>query len=202
MIKTLHEGGLQGYTWPAYQQASQMVFAPTGSATETSLIDPQAQVDEDVGNTQPISTMASSQFSPVYTSSTPMATHAQGSYMTWFLVGWNLATGYGMPPEYMVSCSVGQPSSSASQPMNQQVNGSTPQPTQPQDTAPAPQPSVTTASAPSPASPSNMSAPGPTLHLAMLIQPKSPTEVLVSRHPHANGVTRYSMTLQLAIFVM
>ena len=78
-----------------------MVFSPTGSATETSPIT-QAQADGDVGNTQPISTTASSQFSPVYTCSTPMATHAQGSYMTWFLVGWNLATGYGMPPEYMI----------------------------------------------------------------------------------------------------
>ena len=139
-----------------------MVFAPIGSATETSPIDPQAQADGDVGNTQPISTTASSQFSPVYTSSTLMATHAHGNYMTGFPVGWNPATGYGMPPKYMVSSSTGQPSSSASQPMNQQVNASAPQPTQPQDTAPAPQPSVTTASAPSPASPSKMSAFGPT----------------------------------------
>ena len=76
--------------------------------------------------------------------------------------------------------------------MNQQVNALAPQPTQPQDTAPAPQPLVTTASAPSPASPSNMSAFGPTLqqqNLAMMIQPKSPTEVLANRLPHANGVT-------------
>ena len=115
-----------------------MVFAPTGSATETSSIDPQAQADGDVGNTQPISTTAPSQFSPVYTSSTPMATHAQGNYMTGFPVGWNPATGFGMPPEYMVSSSAGQPSSSASQPMNQQVSASASQPTQSQDTAPAP----------------------------------------------------------------
>ena len=91
-----------------------MVFAPSESATEMPLIDPQAQADGDVGNTQPISTTASSQFSPVYTSSTPMATHAQGNYMTGFPVGWNPATGYGMPLEYMVSSSAGQPSSSAS----------------------------------------------------------------------------------------
>ena len=38
----------------------------------------------------------------------------------------------------------------------------------------------------------NVSAFGPTSHqqnLAMLIQPKSPTEVLVTRLPHADGVT-------------
>jgi len=80
-----------------------MVFAPTGSATETSPIDPQAQEDGDIGNSQSISTAASSQFSPVYTSSTPMATHAQGNYMTGFPVRWNPATRFGMPPEYMVS---------------------------------------------------------------------------------------------------
>ena len=114
VLKTLQDRGILGFVGPAYQQASQMVFAPTGSATKTSLIDPQAQIEGDIGNTQPISTTASSQFSPVYTSSTPMATHAQGNYMTGFPVGWNPANGYGMPPEYMVSSSAGQPTSSAS----------------------------------------------------------------------------------------
>jgi hypothetical protein len=112
--------------------------------------------------------------------------------MTGFLVGWNLATGFGMPLEYMVSSSARQPSSSASQPMNQQVNVSASQPTQSQDAAQAPQPSVTPALAQSLASPSNMSAPWPTSqqqNLAMMIQPKSPTEVLTNRLPHAHGVT-------------
>ena len=145
-----------GFVGPAYQQASQMVFSPTGSATETSPIDPQAQADGNIGDTQPISTTASSQFSPVHTSSTPMATHAQGNYMTGFPVGWNPTTGFGMPPEFMVSSSAGQPSTSASQPMNQQVNASASPPTQSQDAAPAPQLSVTPASVPSPASPSNV----------------------------------------------
>ena len=56
-----------------------MVFAPSESATEMPPIDPQAQADGDIGTTKPISTTASSQFSPVYTTSTPMATHAQGN---------------------------------------------------------------------------------------------------------------------------
>jgi len=42
MLKTLQDRGILGCVGPAYQQASQMVFAPTGSAIETSLIDPQA----------------------------------------------------------------------------------------------------------------------------------------------------------------
>ena len=33
MVKTLQEGGLQGFVGPTYQQASQMFFAPTRSAT-------------------------------------------------------------------------------------------------------------------------------------------------------------------------
>jgi len=76
--------------------------------------------------------------------------------------------------------------------MNQQENASAPQPTQPQDTAPTSQPAVTPASVPSPASPSHVSAPWPTpqqQYLAMMLQPKSPTEVLANRLPHANGVT-------------
>jgi hypothetical protein len=127
-----------GFVGPAYQQASQMIFSPTGSATETSPIDPQAQADGNIVDAQPISTAAPTQFPPVYTSSTPMATHAQGNYMTGFPVGWNPTTGFGMPTEFMVSSSVGQPSTSASQPMNQQVNASASPPTQSQDAALAP----------------------------------------------------------------
>jgi hypothetical protein len=76
--------------------------------------------------------------------------------------------------------------------MNQQENASTPQLTQPLDTAPASQPDVTTTSVPAAASPSHVSAPWPTpqqQYLAMMLQPKSPTEVLANRIPHANGVT-------------
>ena len=112
--------------------------------------------------------------------------------MTGFPAGWNPATGFGMPPEYMMPSSTGQPSSSASQPMNQQVNASVSQPTQSQDAAPAPQPLFTPASAPLPVSPNNVLAPWPTprqQYLTMMLQPKSPTEVLANRFPHANGVT-------------
>ena len=112
--------------------------------------------------------------------------------MSGYPAGWDPTTGLGMPPEYMIPSPTGQPSTSASQPMNQQVNVSAPQPTQPQDTAPASQPSVTPASVPSPASPSNVSAPWMTpqqQNLAMILQPKSPTEVMANRIPHASGVT-------------
>ena len=139
-----------------------MVFSPTGSATGTSQIHPQAQADESVIDAQPISTVASTQFPPMYTNSTPMATYSQGSFMSGYPAGWDPTTGLGMPPEYMIPSPIGQPSTSASQPMNQQVNVSASQPTQPQDTAPTSQPSVTPASVPLPASPSNVSAAWPT----------------------------------------
>ena len=126
VLKTLQERGSFGFMGPAYEQASQMVFVPTGSATATPPIDPQAQAKGNIGATQPIGTTALSQFAPVYTNSTPMATQAQGGFMTGFPVGWNPATGYGMPPEYMMSSAARQPSSSASQPMNQQAYVSAP----------------------------------------------------------------------------
>ena len=58
-----------GFVGPAYQQASQMAFAPTGSATATPPIDPQAQAEGNIGITQPIGTTVSSQFAPVDTNS-------------------------------------------------------------------------------------------------------------------------------------
>ena len=45
VLKTLQDRGMLGFVGPAYQQAIQMVFSPTGSATETSPIDPQAQTN-------------------------------------------------------------------------------------------------------------------------------------------------------------
>ena len=103
-----------------------MVFSPVGSATGTPQIDPQAQAEGKVLDVQPISTVASTQIPPVYTNSTPMATYAQGNFMSGYPAGWNLTTGLGMPPEFMIPSPSKQPSTSASQPMNQQENASAP----------------------------------------------------------------------------
>ena len=106
-----------------------MVFSPIGSAIGTSQIHPQAPADEGVIDAQPNSTAASTQIPHVYTNSTPMATYARGNFMLGYPAGWDPTTGLGMPPEYMNPSPTGQPSTSASQPMNQQVNASAPQPT-------------------------------------------------------------------------
>ena len=58
VLNTLQDRGMLGFMGPAYQQASQMVFAPSGSATKTSPIDPQAQADGNIIDAQPISTTA------------------------------------------------------------------------------------------------------------------------------------------------
>ena len=76
VLKTLQEGGLLGFMGPVYQQASQMVFTPTGLATATPPINPKTQTEGSIGVTQLIGTIVSPQFAPIYTSSTPMATHA------------------------------------------------------------------------------------------------------------------------------
>ena len=120
MIKTLQDRGTPGFVGPAYYQGNQMVFSPIGSAPGTSQIHPQAPADEGIIDSQPISTVASPQIPPVYTNSTPIATCAQGSYMSGYPVGWNPTTGLGMPPEYMIPSSSKQPSASVSQPMNHQ----------------------------------------------------------------------------------
>ena len=107
VLKTLQDKGTPGFVGPAYQQASKMVFSPTGSATETSQINPQAQADGNVIDTQPISTVASTQFPHVYTNSTLMTTYAQGSFMSGCPAGWDRTTGLGMPPEFMIPSPTG-----------------------------------------------------------------------------------------------
>jgi len=169
-----------------------MVFAPTRSATAVPPVNPQTQAEGSIGVSQPIGMIVSPLFALVFTNSTPMATHAQGGFMTGFPTGSDPATGYGMPLEFFIPSTWGQASSLASQPANQQITASAPQPTQPQDSTVAPQPAAPTSSVPSPTGPTNVSASGPTSHqqnLAMLIQSKSPIEVLVTRLPHTNGVT-------------
>ena len=112
VVKTLHEGGLQGYMGPAYQQASQMVFAPTRSVTIVPPIVPQSQAEGSIGISQPIGSIVPPQFIPVFTNSTPMTTSVQGGFMPGYPVGWDPTTCLGMPPEFFIPSTVGQASSS------------------------------------------------------------------------------------------
>ena len=49
VVKTLQEGGLQGFMGLAYQQASQTIFAPTGLATVVPLVIPQTITEGNIG---------------------------------------------------------------------------------------------------------------------------------------------------------
>ena len=49
VVKTLWEGGFQGYVGLAYQQASQMIFSPTGWVTAVPPIVPQSQTEGSIG---------------------------------------------------------------------------------------------------------------------------------------------------------
>ena len=103
-----------------------MIFTPTKSATAVPPVNTQTQAEGSIGVLQPIVTTVPPQFAPVFPSSTPMATHAQGGFMTGFPTGWDPTTGYGMPPEFFIPFTRGQASSSASQPTNQQITTSAP----------------------------------------------------------------------------
>ena len=90
-----------------------MIFTPTKSATTVPPVNTQTQAEGSIAISQPIGTTMPPQFAPVFTSSTPMATHAQGGFMTGFPTEWDPATGYGMPPEFFIPSTGGQASSSA-----------------------------------------------------------------------------------------
>ena len=109
LIKTLDEGGFQGYTGPAYHQTSQLNFTPIGSATTTPPVVSQSQPKGSIGVTQPIGSTMLPQFNLVFTNSTPLTTSMQGG----FALG-HPATSLGMPPEIFFPSGAGQTSTSAS----------------------------------------------------------------------------------------
>ena len=81
-------------------------------------------------------------------------------------------TGYGMHPDFFTTLSKTQFDASATQPMNSQQN-------------------VQGTWSPQIAAQSNASAPSPLTpqqRLAILLQPQSPSEVLISQSPHQKGV--------------
>ena len=122
LIKTLDEGGFQGYTGPAYHQTSQMNFTPIGSATTTPPVVSQSQPKGSIGVTQPIGSTVLPQFNLVFTNSTPLTTSMQGGFALGYPLGWDPATSLGMPPEIFFPSGAGQTSASASQPIPQQEN--------------------------------------------------------------------------------
>ena len=91
-----------------------MIFAPIGSATTVPPVIAQTQTEGNIALSQPIGTTVPPQFSPVFTNSTPMATHVQGGFMIGFPIGWDPASGLGMPSEFLIPSTMEQASSLAS----------------------------------------------------------------------------------------
>jgi len=84
-----------------------------------------------------------------------------------------------MPPELFTVSSAAQIKASAIQPKT------------PQQSASAAQPTVQNTWNPQMAAQFNASAPPPMTpqqHLALLLRPKSPSEILISKYPHQGGV--------------
>ena len=110
--------------------------------------------------------------------STPITTTVQGGSSSGFPIRWDPVTGFGMPPGFFTSSGTGQGSTSASTPMAHQQNMSASQPMM-QNTSATQQTGQNTTSA---------SQPMLQQQSATSIHPVTPTEILVSRLPHQNGV--------------
>ena len=123
---------------------------------------------------------------PIYSTTPPIATTMQDGSASVFPKGWNPATGYGMhpdffptPPEMQFNASTFQPDPSALQPMGAQQD------------ALATQPNAQGAWSPQQMAQANASAPPPMTpqqRLAILLQPQSPSEVLLSQSPHQKRI--------------
>ena len=130
-------------------------------------------------STQATTATSTAPTAPIYSTPKPAPTIVQGGYVSGIPKGWNLTTGYGMPPNFFIS----QPSA--------QFNASSTQPMTPQQSASAAQPTVQNTWNPQMAAQFNASTPPPMTpqqHLALLLQPKSPSKILVSKSPHQGGV--------------
>ena len=123
--------------------------------------------------------MSSPQAYPIYSTPSPVPTAVQGGSASRFPRGWDPATRLSMLPEFFTTSSAAQFNASATQPMTPQQNASTVQPT------------TQSAWNPQMAAQFNATAPPlmtPQQHLVLLLQPKTPSEILVSRSPQQGGV--------------
>ena len=129
---------------------------------------------------------------PIFSTPKAAPTVVQGGSASGFSKGWNPATGYGMPPDFFTSQSNAQFNTSVSQPMAPQPDPSATQPMSSQQDASAAQHTAPNTWSTQMSAQFNTSAPPPMTpqqHLALLLQPKSPSEILVSKSPHVSGLS-------------
>ena len=119
---------------------------------------------------------------PVYSTTPPIPTTVQDGSASGLPKGWNPMTGYGMHPDFYTTPSKTQFNASATQPMTPQNDPSATQPMGSQQDASATQPNTQGTWSLQMAAQSNTSAPPPMnlqQRLAILLQPRSPTEILL-----------------------
>ena len=113
VTKTVHNavlkmvGATQGYEGPHYIQPSQMNFAPIGSTTTIAPSASAGRSEENNGqvSSQTISVTSLPQTNPVFSTAPPVTTEVQGGSASGFPLGWDSATGLGMPPELFIPSS-------------------------------------------------------------------------------------------------
>ena len=143
----------------------------------------QAETSNSQASKQATAATSTATTAPVYTTTPAIPTAVQGGYASGFPKGWNPATGYGMPPDYFTLPPKTQFNVSATQPMTPQSDPSSTQPMGSQQDASAAQPNAHNTWNPQMAAQCNASAlpqMTPQQRLAILLQPKSPLEVLIS----------------------
>jgi len=128
---------------------------------------------------------------PIYSTTPPIATNVLCGSASVFPKGWDPATRYGMHPDFFSTPPKMQFNASASQPIASQPDPSAVQPMGAQQDASATQLNAQGAWSPQQMAQVNASAPSPMTPqqcLAILLQPQSPSEVLLSQSPHQKGV--------------
>ena len=143
----------------------------------------QTEVSNSQASKPDTATTSTSPTASVYSMTPPISTTVQGGFAVGFPKGWNPATRYGMPPEFFTLPPNAQSNASATQLMASRPDPSATQPMGSQQDASAAQPTAHNTWSPQMAAQVNISAPPsmtPQQRLAILLQPKSPSEVLIS----------------------
>jgi len=105
VVKTFAEGTLPGCMGPCYIQPDQMQYIPLEVSMAAALSALNSQAEASHSQTPPQTTIATSTAPATPIFSTPKAapTIVQGGSASGFPKGWNPATGYGMPPDFITS---------------------------------------------------------------------------------------------------
>ena len=156
-------------------------------AAALSALNSQAEASNSQTPPQTTTATSTSTTAPIYSTTPPIPTAVQDGSASGFPKGWNPMTGYGMPPDFFTTSIKVQFNASTSRPMTSQPDPSATQPMESLQNASAAQPNTQGTWSPQMTAQSNASAAPPMTpqqRLVILLQPQSPTEILLSQSPH------------------